>query len=493
MKPVLSSLMLALLFAVACNPQKEDQSAPQPVLQANLESTGAGGVTINLSSFYSTGAAALCVKADGEAPSATTIASSGVHVSFDQSVKDPRKTTISIDNLDESTAYIAYCVSYNSSNQFSNVQKVVFSTAEGAVPFEWEATRTSILSYDNLDLVYGGSAHRYSNGMWDLERFKRHITYKDASGVEHWLFDAFLAIEFVMTQYDGSSLITNANGRKSGTKETWQGVIDYWFKPGQGFDALDDAVGEAKLRIGAPPKTRKVVMCLPDAIPNAEYNSLTSATIYWGSLDGEKMDFAKAENRLRALKWYIDQVREKWDKAHYQNIELAGFYIINEAIATEKYGGWGPEYTRWDEILPAISKYLHSVHESLSWIPYYEAYGWSAWKAFEFDYVQMQPNYFWGKNARFSKSAMKDHITSAGISMELEMDSDLLTRNSDAASHRRRFREYMEMAREFGLYGKREFSYYMGEDAFNLLAKSNDEDDKAVYYELCEFVSRNIR
>ncbi|MBP5741405.1 MAG: hypothetical protein J6W59_06605, partial [Bacteroidales bacterium] len=154
MKPVLSSLMLALLFAVACNPQKEDQNAPQPVLQANLESAGAGGVTINLSSFYSTGAAALCLKATEEAPSATTIASSGVHVSFDQSVKDPRKTTISIDNLDESTAYIAYCVSYNSRNQFSNIQKVVFSTAEGAVPFEWEATRTALLSYDNLDLVY---------------------------------------------------------------------------------------------------------------------------------------------------------------------------------------------------------------------------------------------------------------------------------------------------------------------------------------------------
>ena len=495
MKNLMSAFFLcvALFSACYCTEGGETDKVQAPVVKASVLTTAASGATFSFSSFNALGAAVQCVKATESAPSARGILADGERVEFDQAQKDPRTATITVSGLEENTAYIAYCIAFGEKDLVSSVQQVVFSTAEGAIPYKWEASRTALPTYDNLDLIYGGSQHRLDHGLWDQNRFARHVTYTDANGTERWLFDAFLAIEFVMTQFSGSTLITNANGRNSAGQEAWQALIDYWFTPGQGFDALDKAVGAAKTRLGNPPKTRKVVMTLPDAIPLAEYNNLNSTSIYWGTLDGVKMDFSKPGDRLAALKWYIDQVRKKWNDAGYRNLEFAGFYIINEAIATSKYGGWGPEFTRWDEILPAISKYLHSVNEPLSWIPYYQAYGWSAWEAFEIDYVQMQPNYFWGNNSKFSKSGFKNMLDSAKISMELELDDAILNKSANSEPYRSRFREYMSMARDFGLYGTREFSYYLADDTLNNLAKSSDPEDVQIFQELCGFVSANVR
>ena len=47
-------------------------------------------------------------------------------------------------------------------------------------------------------------------------------------------------------------------------------------------------------------------------------------TVYWGEIDGVQMDFAKAEDRIKAYKWMINQVRAKFAEAKYKHIELIG-------------------------------------------------------------------------------------------------------------------------------------------------------------------------
>lgn len=492
MKAIRYSIFAVCMFLFgACGGTDEPETEPQPALRLTVKDTGSNTVTLELKTINSAGVSALVLDSDSPAPDAATLMASGTRTS---------ESTIVFDGLRDSGIYTAYAVSFSKSGKkTSSVQSISFTLAEG-VPFlyDWEASRSGLLSYDNLVLCYGGSAHRTAGG-WPRERFDTHVAYKDANGTERWLFDAFLAIEFAMTQNNMDLMIGaggvdgagNAN-RQAANKACWEAVMDFWFKRDNGFDALDKSVGAAISRIGKPSRTRKVIMVLPDAAPYSDYNNDKSVTNYWGSLDGRRLDFAKAEDRLSALKWYINEVRARWDKAGYRNLEFAGFYIVSESLQFPGVG-WKPEMKRWEEILPEISKYIHSANESLTWIPYYASHGYTYWQDMQLDYVQMQPNHFWANHPTYSLSEFGSMVKANGLSMELEMDDAMLNSQPGADAYRGRFREYMQTSRDLGLYGTREHSYYCGENTIYKLANSKDEQDRKIFLELCSFVAGNRR
>ena len=204
--------------------------------------------------------------------------------------------------------------------------------------YAWEQERDAIPSYTDLVLCYGGSHHR-TPYRWDKERFTPFVTYVDEEGREHWLFDGFLFLEFQdSSRPDGGKYaymvgVLRGQGVSAG-KQQWKELIDYWFDGDNGVNALEAAVKEASQRLGTPPAKRKVVMVMPDPIIYRKYDDTSESTTYWGSLDGRRMDFAKGADRVAACKWYIDQVRRRFDEGNYQYVELAGFYPISEEIVT---------------------------------------------------------------------------------------------------------------------------------------------------------------
>ena len=188
--------------------------------------------------------------------------------------------------------------------------------------YAWEQERDAIPSYTDLVLCYGGSHHR-TPYRWDKERFTPFVTYVDEEGREHWLFDGFLFLEFQdSSRPDGGKYaymvgVLRGQGVSAG-KQQWKELIDYWFDGDNGVNALEAAVKEASQRLGTPPAKRKVVMVMPDPIIYRKYDDTSESTTYWGSLDGRRMDFAKGADRVAACKWYIDQVRRRFDEGNYQ-------------------------------------------------------------------------------------------------------------------------------------------------------------------------------
>lgn len=186
----------------------------------------------------------------------------------------------------------------------------------------------------------------------------------------------------------------------SAGKTQWKELIDYWFAGGSGMDALEGAVKDTSARLGAPPSKRKVIMVLPDPIIYKVYDGKGNgkgdpgSTVYWGELNGRKMDFSTAEDRIAAYKWYVDEVRRRFDLGNYQYIDLAGFYIISEELVTPG-DGWNHELKKSDEIIPPLAEYLHAINQSLNWVPYNRAAGYKKWQQLGVDYAYMQPNYFW--------------------------------------------------------------------------------------------------
>ena len=356
----------------------------------------------------------------------------------------------------------------------------------------WEKGRRERPVTTDAVLCYGGSHHR-TPFLWDGKRLAPYVTYTDEEGREQWLFDGFIFLEFVdASRPDGRTYAFETGNRNAPAagKEQWQELIDYWFGPDNGVNALEEAVGEAAARLGEPAGKRKVVMVMPDPIIYEEYADTNTSTTYWGELNGRRLDFAKASDRIAAYKWYIDSVRRLFDEADYRYVELAGFYIVSEDLATPG-DGWNPELKRWEEVIPEVAEYLHALNESLCWIPYNRAAGYRNWKRFGIDYAYMQPNYFWDNKGEKPLSRFFSDIKANDLAMEFEFDDALLEKTAGSEVYRRRLREYMDGAKEHGIYGRKPLAYYHGQNTLYELSVSAAAEDRKLYHEFCRFVLDN--
>lgn len=265
--------------------------------------------------------------------------------------------------------------------------------------YPWEEARKSLATTTDAILCYGGSHHR-TPYLWDQARLAPLVTYTDPAGREHWLFDGFIFLEFQDTNRPDNARYAFETGQLRDTgvsagKAQWQELIDYYFRPGNGVDALDKAVKEATGRLGNAPAKRRVIMVLPDPVIYEHYIDTTSSTTYWGELDGRRLDFSKNEDRLAACKWYIDRVRAAFAAGNYRYVELAGFYWLREIVTRPQDTAYSYFLTRSDILLPHVADYLHRLNYSFNWIPYYGSRGYDVWPTFGFDQAYLQPNYYW--------------------------------------------------------------------------------------------------
>lgn len=487
-------MLLCILPLTGCSKGgDEPDKGPTPSMSMTIVSSDAASVTLDIKSLNATHVRILC-KPTGVITSQTaeSVAEKGTKYTG---------TRVVIDGLSGQTTYTVFAVACNDEGAYGKMQYVQFTTDKaGAQMYSWEKSRNGILSYTDMVLCYGGSHHR-TPYLWEKNRFEPFVTYVDEQGKEHWLFDSFLCIEFQSSSRPDGKYYAYMLGLMkdygfSAGKAQWQELIDYWFKQDNGVNALEQAIGDAAARLGAPPAKRKVIMIIPDPIIYKVFDGKGNgtgdpkSTTYWGQLNGRQMDFASADDRLAAYKWYVDLVRKKFDLANYQYVELAGFYIISEELASPD-DGWNYELKKSDEIIPPLSKYLHSVNESLCWIPYNRAAGYKRWSQFGVDYAYMQPNYFWDEKGEKPLSRFFTDISANNLAMEFEFDEALLEGKTGCDSYKARFRAYMSGAKQNGVYGRKPLSYYHGTNAFYDLSKSLAAKDRELYHEFCQFVINN--
>ena len=368
--------------------------------------------------------------------------------------------------------------------------------------YKWE--KDEIRPIADATICYGGHSAR-NPYLWTPERFEKSVIYTDEQGQEHWFFDNMIMMELWTDNYGVTYSIAN-DGRYSSRKEHWQEQLDYWFDPQHGFAALEQCIADAAKRIGNPPTKRGIIFSLPDPVYFEHYTNaikgINRNTVYWGEIDGVQMDFAKAEDRVKAYKWMIDQVRAKFAEAKYRYIELIGFYILSEELSSP--GSFRYEYKEHDKTIKAAADYCHSVGEGFYWVPYAMAPGIESSKEFGFDLVVMQPNYYW-TDAKWSWDQIEKKIMDNGLGMELEFEgthgeplkSSILSKlkngqaNPYAARNKARFQEYLDNAKAYGIYGTRPFVLYTGTNALYEIAVSEDPEDQKMYHQLGKFIIEN--
>ena len=137
----------------------------------------------------------------------------------------------------------------------------------------------------------------------------------------------------------------------------------------------------------------------------------------------------------------------------------------------------------------SIADYLHKLDYTFSWIPYYGSRGYDVWQQFGFDQVYLQPNYYWKPQNDMDEVCRQ--IDSLGIGMEIEFEPTLLDAREGSGTFRARLRDYIDYAKRRNIYGKRPFAYYHGTNGFYDLHASDDEADRELFDELCQFIINN--
>ena len=341
---------------------------------------------------------------------------------------------------------------------------------------------------------------------WDAGRFAPHVSWQAPDGSERWLFEAFLFVEGE-DKVHGKNLTISPSGLSAG-KEEWQYQLDLWLGEGGSVQALDEACGAVAARIGAPPAKRGVIIGLPDAVQFEEFADKASSTTYWG----DELDFASVEDRMKALRWYMDSARDMFDARSCRYLELAGFYITSEEIYLPYDIDVNCQYKNWEEIVPQLSDYCHAAGQGLYWIPYYLGPGYRYAKALGIDQTWMQPNWYWdlgkedahpfentlaaireadlaGMELEFEYSAVADQMT--GDRMGPDGEGRPAFTAQEVPALQARVRRYMQEYKDAGFYGQKSIALYSGSNAFTELAISPVPEDRALYDDICRFVLGN--
>lgn len=380
----------------------------------------------------------------------------------------------------------------------SDIIEVPVTVKNFAWPYPFESGR-SIPTFSNLALCYGGNCERVPQ-YWTVERFKPTVTYTDKNGQEHWLFESMLMLE-LWSNWNAASYALTANGENSSKREHWQQQLDYWFDDTYGFAALDQCIEEAKGRLGEPKKKHLVIFSLPDPVYFENFKNKTN-TIYWGSIAGTTMDFKNLDHRVDAYKWMINQIRARFNAKGYKNIELAGFYILNESLSVTS-SSYNYQYKEHDKIIKRVTEYCHGFNEGVFWIPYNCAEGYTSWKSLGIDCTIMQPNKYWPNETTKTWNDVLTAVKNYDMGIELEFEgthgeainSSILTykkdgsKNTYAATNKGYFETYLtKIKAELTLYGKKPIALYTGTNALYELATSTDEQDNALYHKLGDFL-----
>lgn len=314
----------------------------------------------------------------------------------------------------------------------------------------------------DMILIYQGGAHRMD---WTADQFLPYVVHQNADGNKNWLFDGFLFLEFK----DGKGRCYASRYEKlPARKQEWIWLMDRVFEKGKSLYALNECIQSQIEEIGAPSFRHKVVIGLPEPIPDQKD---------WGTLDGQSLDFSNDADKLKACRWYIDELTKRFKEAGFANLDLAGFYWVSEDIVTSK------------ALTVPIGDYIRSKDFLFYWIPYWNAMGYSDWKELGFDVAYAQPNHFFEASIpdqRIDETCRLARTHNLGL--EVEFDERVFAGQKD--SFYDRLVAYLDRFEKNGVYDDAAIAYYEGGGAILGFSKSSNLKDRALIDRLASLVCK---
>ena len=280
-----------------------------------------------------------------------------------------------------------------------------------------------------------------------VDNWQPYVVHKFNDGHSEWLFQAFCFEDFAV---DGKKLIHYVKkiDVTYAQKADWELFLNKLFRNGRLLDALDRCIEKNKAMLGVPPFKHKVTIGIPMPIKGQHD---------WGSVDGRRLNFSNDADRLAAIKWYIDLSLKTFAAHHYNNIELDGFYWIEEDMEQTK------------GLAAPISQYIHMLGYRHYWSPYLKASGSNNFAQFGFDVVCTQPGGYAIKATR-ELDRVNQALAKAnrlGMGLVMEFAGNILTEQNTFLP---RVEKLVDMFESAGVYDNSAIGYYDGANVIHAVA-----------------------
>lgn len=285
---------------------------------------------------------------------------------------------------------------------------LVSSVAVFCVPASAAMVSTDALGgYQNVCLTYTFDTSISTYGRHSVDDLMPYVAYLDKEGrIKDFFFDSYLFLPCV--EFGPSGAPMHANDANPTKAQDWIAYVNDTFADGYNVDALDAAFGNVKAELNQPDKKAGVFFSIL-------YPCMTATN--FGYLGGKNLNLSNQADRKYAIKWMIDEQLRLYNEAGYDNLEVVGFYWLEEYL----YNRGKNQYLE-NELFTYASQYLHSLGLKFIWIPWYQAYGYNFSQSLGIDVTCMQPNMLWQSNADYNRVADTCNTASQyGLCMEMEI------------------------------------------------------------------------
>ncbi len=311
------------------------------------------------------------------------------------------------------------------------------------------ASKTLLGGYENICLTYTFRTSRTDYGRHTVEDLLPYVAYLDKQGkMQDYFFDSYLFLPCVDYAPSGGN-VHYIPGNPL-IAQDWVDYVDDTFYKDTNVDALNEAFGMAKETLGGD-ANKKAGVFFSILYPAQESTS-------FGTLGGRSLNFSKLDDRKYAVKWIIDEQIKRYNAAGYDNLDLVGFYWLEEYVNASYYTSVSRSADY--QLFRYASDYLHSLGLKFIWIPYHNAKGYSEWKSLGFDFASYQPNYFWSAPDANRIVTTCNNATRYGMGMEMEVDG-----NVAQVEYYKRYMKYLETGMNYGAMNSIKTYYQDGKTA----------------------------
>lgn len=316
----------------------------------------------------------------------------------------------------------------------------------------------------DLCLLYTGPDRGYT-----VEDIIPYLAYVDENGeMKDTMFDSFLFLYMGMFPSGGYPY-------SNGIQSDWDWALEDVFADGKNLKAIEEAAGTVKDKLGLADDFKyKVTLTL-------YYPSEALAS--FGDIDGDGTvdSLNNVQNRINAVKKYIDKLDALYNEQGFKNIELVGYYWFHETVESTDKDSM--------ELLNAVSDYVHAKGKDFFWIPYFSSNGFNAWAEYGFDYAVMQPNYVFELDTPYSNVINCAKLTQLyGMGVEMEICGDSLT----DINYFKKYMQYVAGGVEFGYMTDCIVMYYQDVYAFRNACNSKTVMGRMAYDATYHFIKEDL-
>lgn len=264
----------------------------------------------------------------------------------------------------------------------------------------------------------------------------------------------------------------------------WEFILDELFADGQNLKAYDQAVEELKRALSLP-KDYKHKFYLTAPVPKISLES-------FGDMNGDGIEekLLSTDDCIEAYAWFIDETVKRFNAEHFENIELDGWFWVNESVSRAN---------RDDEeyFAKGCINELHKRNQKCIFIPYFQAGGCEKADEIGFDCTTMQPGLSFQSVLGSNPEGMFNDFTALckkyGFGVELEIHHGV--KNQDTKEqYGKLFDEYLLGCIRNGMMTETVHTYYQaaGPGVFHFCAHSEDGYQRAIYDKLYKFIKGTL-